>query len=139
MWRGLHFSCIDGLKRVLVTIPNNIFNNNRVDRVPLYKSLNMQTWPILCMFDKMTPFIEAVFVGNSKPTNSHDFLYDFLAEYKQLSENGFEYEGQVLKFLKGIKSHNGYNGCERCIVEGVYVSSRKLFLDINCDLRVFSK
>jgi len=57
-----------------------------VDGVPLYKSSSVQAWPILCMFDKVSPFIVAVFVGNSKPSNL-DFLHDFLAEFANLSVN----------------------------------------------------
>ncbi|XP_065659078.1 uncharacterized protein LOC136083590 [Hydra vulgaris] len=37
--------------------------------------------------------------------------------------------------LKSIKPHNGYNSCERCIVEGEYKENRAVFNDIGCALR----
>ena len=143
-----------GLKRILAHNTNQLNSNTirlsvNVDGVPLYKSSNVQTWPILCKINDFPPFIVAVFVGNSKPSDPHSFLHDFLTEYRHLSENGFEHDGHVFnvrllaficdaparQFLKGIKSHNGYNACERCLENGIYEISKVVFLDINCDLR----
>ena len=145
----------NGISRSLAIFPQYRFNNDtislivNVDGVPLYKSSGIQVWPILCMFDKMTPFIVAVFVGNKKPSNLEEFLQDFLHEYEILLESGFQHGGQLLnvnilafvcdaparQFLKGIKAHNGYHGCERCIIEGSYEYHRMLFHDIDCELR----
>ena len=98
----------------------------------------------------MSAFIVAVFVGNNKPSNLEDFLSDFVKEYKVLRENGFNYQGHTFnidilaflcdaparQFLKCIKGHTGYHACERCLVEGDYVSSRVIFPYLNCELRV---
>ena len=144
-----------GITRTLNANAQHNFENDtislvvNVDGVPLYKSSSVQAWPLLCMFGKTSPFIVAVFVGNSKPSNLGDFLHDFIVEYEMLSENGFEHDGHIFhlkllafvcdaparQFLKGIKAHNGYHGCERCVVEGTYESSRMLFQDLHCDLR----
>ena len=31
------------------------------------------------------------------------------------------------QFVKGIKSHTGYNGCDRCQVVGQYISNRVVY------------
>ena len=31
------------------------------------------------------------------------------------------------QFVKGIKSHTGYNGCDRCQIVGQYVSNRVVY------------
>ena len=151
----IYLGIVRGLNRVLATKQNYVFRDGVIymivnaDGVPLFKSSGVQTWPILCRFDKITPFIVAVFVGDSKPNDSEEFLRDFLNEYHQLSQIGFEYKGHVLtvdikafvcdaparQFLKGIKAHNGFYGCERCIVKGISQSSRMLFLELDCDSR----
>ena len=96
------------------------------------------------MFNKVTPFIVALFVGDKKPYNNGDFLHDFLHEYELLMENGFQQNKKVLnikisafvcdtparQFLKGIKGHSSYYGCKHCEVEGTYEHSRMLFHDI---------
>ncbi|KAK3917873.1 Muscle M-line assembly protein unc-89 [Frankliniella fusca] len=39
------------------------------------------------------------------------------------------------QFLKCIKSHGGYAGCERCTVDGDYIDNRMTFLDLDAPLR----
>ena len=128
---------------------NTISFNVNVDELPLFKSSNIQVWPILCMFDKLPPFIVAVFVGSHKPSDLGKYLNDFLVEYDKLSESGLCYndhdfaveikafvcDAPARQFLKGIKSHNGYHACERCVVKGIYESSRIIFLDRYCESR----
>lgn len=38
-------------------------------------------------------------------------------------------------FIKGIKSHTGYSGCDKCIQSGVYINHRMTFPEINSPRR----
>ena len=151
----LYLGIANGILRTLEANPSHVIECNtislnvNVDGLPLFKSSNIQVWPILCMFGKLPPFIVAIFVGSGKPSELGDYLNDFLVEYDKLIESGFRYNDHVFaieikafvcdaparQFMKGIKSHNGYHACERCVVKGVYESSRMLFLDRYCASR----
>ena len=105
-----------------------------IDGVPLSKSGVKQLWPILCSFGGSEPFIVALFMGNKKPTDSEDYLSDFLTEYSHLKQNGVTYGGKVFQvylqavicdapareFVKGVVGHTGYFSCERCTVKGTW-------------------
>ncbi|XP_065665731.1 uncharacterized protein LOC136087153 [Hydra vulgaris] len=120
-----------------------------IDGLPLFKSSNTQLWPILCLFSGLSPFFVAVYCGTLKPDPVSDFINDFLEEYIGLSEDGLNFNEHLfqvkLKYLccdaparamlKSIKPHNGYNSCERCVVEGEYKENRVVFNDIGCALR----
>lgn len=101
-----------------------------VDGIPLYKSSPRGFWPILSTFDQAvdkTPFIIALYFGESKPTDSEEFLKEFVEECLLL-ENGFiENEIQYVfrisciiadaparQFLKSMVSHASYNACKKC-------------------------
>jgi len=47
----------------------------------------------------------------------------------------FKCDAPARQFLKAIKGHTGYFSCERCTVEGSYISSRVVFEDLNATLR----
>ena len=47
------------------------------DSLLIFKSRNVQFWPILCKFCKFDPFLVALYCGNSKPSSPNEFLYDF--------------------------------------------------------------
>ncbi len=106
-----------------------------IDGLPLFKSTNDQFWPILGMLDHdpvKRPFIIGLFYGNTKPTSAQDFLADFLAEMAYLEDNGLSYEGHhyhicvsaficdapARAFVKNVKSHSGYAGCDQCTTHG---------------------
>lgn len=105
-----------------------------IDGLPLFKSAPDQFWPILGKISQAdaTPFVIGLFHGTSKPSCPSEFLSDFVKEVKELLEEGLVFEGKRYKveisafvcdaparsYLKQIKSHNGYHGCERCIQDG---------------------
>jgi hypothetical protein len=63
-----------------------------IDGLPLFKSSNVQFWPILGMIDSeqmKCPFAIGVFCGTGKPTSLSDFLLDFVDECKILEKDGF--------------------------------------------------
>ena len=112
-----------------------------VDGLPIFKSTGAQLWPILSHFCGYQPFTIALFFGTSKPTNPMEFLEDFLNEYTLLVRDGLSFNDILYKvkikafvcdaparqFLKCIKPHNGYHGCERCDINGKYISHRMTY------------
>eukprot|EP00111_Clytia_hemisphaerica_P014372 TCONS_00042316-protein len=133
-----------------INIPDNCIKLCvNVDGLPIFKSTNGQFWPILCNFSKLTPFTVALYYGTSKPTNLRDFLNDFLFEYASLKLEGLEFEGisyrviiftlpcdaPARQFLKCVKAHNGYHGCERCDAKGESISRRMVFHNLDSDQR----
>ncbi|KAB0790112.1 hypothetical protein PPYR_05330 [Photinus pyralis] len=124
-----------------------------VDGLPLFKSTNQQLWPILCRLHlkcaNLKPFVVAIFCGDSKPFSLSEYLDEFIVELNYLLENGFRHYNVVIPvkvlcissdaparaFLKGIKGHNGFYGCERCVQKGNYINNRMVYLDTDSPLR----
>nr|XP_047142227.1 uncharacterized protein LOC124816627 isoform X1 [Hydra vulgaris] len=120
-----------------------------IDGLPLYKSSGKQFWPILCSVtigeNIYKPFVVSIFCGNSKPKSSAIFLASFVAEFNVLKKQGlfigenhftihakgFVCDAPARAFVKCIKGHNGYYGCERCIQKGTRVDNRTVFPDVN--------
>ena len=78
------------------------------------------------------------------------YLQFFIEEYQYLHLSGIPFNGQNItirflcdaparQFLKSIKSHNGYNGRERCEVEGESIERRMIFHDLTAPLRTDAK
>ena len=132
-----------GLVKIIskVTVTGTIELNINIDGVPLFKSSGKQFWPILCNFGDFTPFIVALYFGNSKPNNLNDFLFDFLNEAHELIQEGISFENNTFQvviraficdaparaFLKQIKGHTGYFACERCVIKGYWMNNRIIF------------
>ena len=115
----------NGITRVLNAVSyksdqiNLIVNTNGI---PVFKSSNIQLWPILCMFGGIHLFLVAVYSGEKKPIDVNSFLGDFLQEDELLKKNQFDFQhkhytvnitalvcdGPAWQFLKSIKSHNAY-------------------------------
>ncbi len=85
-----YFGIASGILKVLAQNPGieNIDLCFNVDGVPHFKSSNMQMWPILCRFGDFSPFIVALYCGNSKPNAVEVYLSDFLQELQQLQQEG---------------------------------------------------
>lgn len=114
-----------------------------IDGLPLFKSSGIQVWPIigrLLSFPNKEPAVIALFSGPHKPKPAEVFLEDFVAELKEL-ESGIDFEGKQIfvqldsvicdtparAFVKNIKFHNGYFGCDKCVQQGEYVCGRMTF------------
>ena len=127
-----------------------------IDGMPLFKSSNKSLWPILGLIvdDKEEcPFPIAIFYGVGKPNDCTGFLKDFLIEYRELITHGFtvnkvKYSIEIVsiicdaparQYLKSIKAHNSYQGCERCEVQGEYIDKRMVFHSIDAPLRTTEK
>lgn len=129
----------------------NLFIN--IDGVPLANSSSIQYWPILCKIDqrlcKLNPFIVAVYCGQSKPPNTYEYLKDFIQEYKSLCDDGlvidtklysvsisgFICDAPARAFVKVIKGHNGFYGCERCMQKGIHPFGATVFNEIDAEIR----
>lgn len=114
-----------------------------IDGIPLYRSTSTSFWPILGRISGFSqkPFIIGIFCGSKKPSPLNDFLYDFIAELKNLVINGinignnkinvtvrsFICDAPARSYIKCIKSHTGYYSCERCQVQGSYFGDRVTF------------
>ena len=119
-----------------------------IDGVPVYKSVSTQLCPILCQYKKSNPLVVAVYCDNTKLKDCNLYLQDFLDEYCNLKDNGFFYNSKVQKisirtfvcdaparqFLKNIRSHNSYHGCERYTIKEVW-EGRVVFDGEFCELR----
>lgn len=141
----VHFGILTGLLlfREIILEDHNptILYQVNIDGLPLFKSSGIQLWPILGqLVGTKKPFIIGCFCGSSKPTEVESFLNDFVREAKEL-ERGFTLEGRQLiakiacflcdsparAFVKQVKSHTGYNGCDRCVQKGLYVAGRMTY------------
>jgi hypothetical protein len=123
-----------------------------IDGLPLFKSSSGQFWPILAFIEelpKKDPFVVGLFYGTTKPKDVADYLGDFRAEMILLQENGIRYGDQVFDvrlsafvcdtparvYIKSVKGHSGYYGCDKCTQRGVYHEGRMTFPEINAPRR----
>lgn len=124
-----------------------------VDGLQLFRSSSKQFWPILCQVYCETisyePFPVAIYSGSKKPDNLDKFLEDFIVEMNELQQTGllisdrlfnvsikaFVCDTPARAFLKKIKGHGAYWGCERCTVQGEWIENRVIFPSDNCEER----
>ena len=137
-----HFGLVQGILSRLkcLSLPVSLrtltlqFN---IDGLPLFKSSRLQFWPILailkCDYTK-SPFIVGIFCGLSKPKCVVEYLQQFISDLKNVLANGVVHNGNRLKvvvssfvcdaparaYVKNIKSHNGYSGCDKCDQHGLW-------------------
>lgn len=92
-----YFGIADNLKLIFSKVPilqslENIELSVNIDGILLANSSSIQFWSILCKINqslyKLGPFIAAVYCGQSKPWNVHEYLKDFIQEYKILCDVG---------------------------------------------------
>ena len=120
-----------------------------MDGVQLHKCSKKQFWPILCKVATLeVPFIVSLYLGNSKPL-LEEYFENMVEEMKYLLQNGFFVGGKSVSvvirafccdaparcFIKNVKAHNSYNGCDFCLTKGEYFEKRMTFTDIHSDLR----
>ena len=136
-----------------VHLPENIELYINIDGISLLKYSNVNLWDILGLFEHTNAFLIVACSDSSKPTDNAEFLTRFIEEYQNLCVSGIPFNVQNItirgkgflcdaparQFLKSIKSHNGYNGCERCEVEGQSIERRMIFHDLTAPLRTDAK
>lgn len=120
------------------------------DGLPLFKSTSTQFWPILGMLQGYTkkPLLIGLFCGTSKPSSLAEYLHDLVQKLKTL-KSGFLYKQKTFfvnvlsvvcdsparAFIRGVKSHNAYHGCDKCHQKGVRKSNRMTFPEVNARRR----
>jgi len=143
-----HFGLKNGIVRHLPYYNNCILEQELkvvigIDGLPIHKSTSLQFWPILAYMRPKSDLVFPVglYCGNQKPSDSNDYLKDFVDEAKYLVLNGIKLEDKLYKvkidviccdmparsFILKIKSHTGYNSCPRCEIEGERKENRTVF------------
>lgn len=81
----------------------------------------------------------SIWCGNGKPTVLNDFLDPFVNELIPILQHGisigstqlivtircFICDKPAMAYIKGVVGHNSYNGCQKCMAEGVYSYEKK--------------
>lgn len=113
---------------------------------------NKQFWPILGLVEEdktKQPFVIALYLGSKKTENVNLFLESFVNEYGKLKLEGVDVIGKCVDikisnfvcdasaraFVKNIKAHNAYHGCEKCTQEGTWAENRMTFPEVDSPLR----
>lgn len=151
-----HIGLKNGVISILDNIPNSSYLQDlsvkiNIDGLPLFKSSNIQLWPILGIIDQLPgkePFIIGLFSGTKKPNCPNEFLEAFIAELKILEKDGLLYGNKVFSFhisavicdtqarcfIKRVKGHGGYSGCDKCSQHGKWIG-KMTFPETNASLR----
>ena len=151
---GVAAAVVSMLRRTSIKTVDMVQLVVNCDGLPLFKSSNIGVWPILGMVVNLntTVFTIGFWEGKGKPTSASCFLKDLVHECKALTQNGFSYLGKLVPFslhavladaparafMKCIKGHTGYFGCERCTQEGEFVDGRMTFPDLAAQARTDS-
>ena len=122
-----------------------------IDGIPIEKSTKKSFWPILCIVEPLdpSPFPVGIWSGESKPTDSNEYLEEFVQELKHLMSTNIESESAQLKikkvtfvcdaparsFVTCTKGHTGYSCCLKCNIVGQQFKNRVIFTALNCPLR----
>ncbi|KAJ8018126.1 hypothetical protein HOLleu_44057 [Holothuria leucospilota] len=150
-----HFGIMKGvlskLSKYSVVPKQHVTMQINIDGLPLFKSSSLQLWPILGMVDELPqkePFMIGVFSGTSKPSSAQEFLRPFVDELKLLEKDGFQLNGKrydlgvsaivcdapARAFVKCVKGHSGYHGCDKCIQSGSW-DGKMTFPECEAQLR----
>ncbi len=123
-----------------------------IDGIPLSGSSKQELWPILAKIKELPRAnvgVIGLFAGPTKPQSVHEYLKDFIEELKLLMRDGLEYnerhynvalpdaficDAPARAYLKCIKGHTGYSGCERCTEYGVHLGT-VVFPELTAPLR----
>lgn len=122
-----------------------------IDGLPLFRSSQMEFWPVLCAIVNMHPnivFPVALTCGKSKPKNL-DFLTDTIEKLKVVLQSGLK-DGEdtisvILRcivcdapakaMVKNTKLFSGYSGCDKCSQQGQYFGRMTYQEIMNLNLR----
>ena len=123
-----------------------------IDGLPLFRSSSRALWPILGMAinlpDKV-PFVIGLYCGTEKPPVAAEYLEEFVTETQHILSDGLIIDTQTFTisihsfvcdaparaFIKGIKSHSGYNSCEKCVQKGMYEKNKVIFPSVGAPVR----
>lgn len=153
---GVHIAVTNKLKSVECSEIDNINKLSlqiNIDGLPLFKSTGGQFWPILAIIDELPrkePFIIGLFYGESKPKDVNEFFSDFVDDLLSVQKSGgIKFGSRLLpirvssvicdtparSFVKCVKGHSGYYGCDKCVQRGVIFENRMTFPETDSPLR----
>ena len=144
-------SCLESHPSDVDTLSHHVKLQLNIDGLPLFKSSNTQLWPILGMVEGLScrqPFVIGLYSGATKPNNLADFLNEFVSEMATLERDGLyslDLHNNVIisavicdaparAYVKNVKGHSGYSGCEMCVQHGVYCN-KITFPEVDAELR----
>jgi len=152
----IHF----GIKHGLINLYNTESNVNQLSVIELWFNIDglpvdkrgSSFWPILCglcINESIKPFIVGSYFGFKKPSSVNEYLSEFVEELNEILANGLQINNLILNvrikgiitdapartFIKQVKGHSGYFGCEKCEEEGEYLSGSLSFPGYKAQLR----
>ena len=81
-----------------------------IDGLPLFKSNNLQFWPILINVHdkpKIPVMVVSIYCGTTKPASIEHFLKPFVEDLNLLMKNGVEVDGRRVNFkIRAIIAHS---------------------------------
>lgn len=142
-YKGLGLNLSQSLTLDYLLEHGEIIVDINTDGLQLYNKSKLEFWPILgCLKGQKTPFIVACYFGEGHPDNVELFLQDFVAEARDLQENGYEAFGIVFPFklrdfildaparsmMKCCVGHTAKVACDKCSIVGVSKYNRIVFV-----------
>ncbi|KAJ8677880.1 hypothetical protein QAD02_013670 [Eretmocerus hayati] len=127
-----------------------IFN---VDGLSVFKSSNIQFWPILGKVyteqDIDKPFVVGIWSEKSKPLMNIPLWDEFIEDLNSLCHTGlvidrtrydiklkcFVCDNPARSLLKCTRGHGGYSACVRCYDEGIRAGQRVVYPNVEAKLR----
>ena len=151
----LHYGLEKALESMLIKykdqIEENIEIDINIDGLPITKSPRTSLWPILGRIVNNScneVFLIGVYHGKEKPESQATYLDPFISELLKLNADKFIMNGRqysvnirclicdspAASYILCIKQFNGYYGCRKCTIKGVW-RSRLVFLFEESELR----
>lgn len=128
------------LERELIPIAEEIEMDKmtiltHIDGVPVANSSRKQFWAITCLVKEIDyPFLSGIFMGETKPKNSNEFMGRHVKKLEKISREGittsskrvdvsigpFIGDAPARSFALNVKQHNGINCCTKCKARAEY-------------------
>ncbi|KER24866.1 hypothetical protein T265_14330, partial [Opisthorchis viverrini] len=148
---GLKAGLLQQLREIQTTVTNIEIQIN-VDGIRAYNNSRTQVWPILSRIISPffgQPFVVGIYCGKQKPNDAHQLMSDTVAELTDVLANGVSgvcsthtvrlqciiCDSPARAFLKQVKGHTGYYGCDYCTQRGVHIGTRMTFPSLTAPLR----
>ena len=114
-----------------------------IDGLLLFRSSSTFFWPVLCLLQELNikkPVLFGIFCGETKLNNLSEYFRDLVQDLTNCT-NGvlFREKMFILKvsniisdaparaFVKAVKGHIAYHGCNKCTQTGKYIANRMTF------------
>ena len=152
----VHLGLVDGLRKQLqmgpIDVQNEVAVSLNIDGLRVFNNSRTQLWPILgmlCEPRSLALFVVGIFCGQSKPSDVKCYLQQLIMELQEIMTSGIVVLGRHLRvklqciicdiparcFIRQVKSHSGYYGCDKCTQRGNSVNRRMTFPLLSSPLR----